>query len=183
MDFFDFLIFVLIFLLPLLQQIIQKNRKRKGAGKLPSQVQHPTDGSQVSAEQVQLQDALREIRAALGVPTQETKPQPAGPKPRPSTFETRTAPFGPSLIRSQQPSTPKQGLLPPRPINRPTKQRPVPPKQKTLPVQETALQVAKPPGADILSSLVNNLKDTRHTRDAILLSEILGPPRSVKPWR
>jgi hypothetical protein len=50
-------------------------------------------------------------------------------------------------------------------------------------VQETALQVAKPPGADILSSLVNNLKDTRHTRDAILLSEILGPPRSLKPWR
>lgn len=193
MDFFDFLILLLILIFPILQQVLEKNKKKKrGAGTVPPKVQSPADGIQASPEQLQLQDALREIRAALGVPTRATKPQqtkPAGPSPHPIPSGTQTAISRPSLIRSHQPSTPKQSLLPPRPTNRlqkpgrPQKKGPAPPKKEIAPALETPLRVSKPSSSDILASLVNNLKDTQHTRDAILLSEILGPPRSLKPWR
>lgn len=169
MDFFDFLIFALIFLFPLVQQILQKRKKAARRAQGSDAASPSNTPKQIPSEQLPLQAALQEIRAALGVPPETQKPTEAR---KPDVPRRAKAPSS-----SPPPPEPQQGWFPPHPSSRPQK-----PKQRpALPTPPPP--APKQPSAGPLPSVLLNLQDPKQKRDAILLSEILGPPRSLRNRR
>lgn len=144
MDFENvFWIFLLVAYLVL--QVLGKKRRQKKPPPLPEGER--TGGS--GAGDHTLEEALREIRHALGVETPSRAPEP-----------TRTPVF------PQKPAPPRRA---------PEFKSPSP----HLPVDEAPLSARKPlPQPIPRSRLRRRLREADSVREAVILSEILGPPMS-----
>lgn len=77
MDFFDLLIFLVIFLAPALSRLFGKKNQKNPPQGVPSELA-PSEQNEDS-----LGEALRQIREALGEPAQPEKPRPLPEAPRP----------------------------------------------------------------------------------------------------
>lgn len=119
-------------------------RKRKPKGPLPEgEAPLPKRG-----EHHTLEDALREIRHALGAEAPPAAPEPAPARPEPTVSPRREV----------------RVASPPPPLPKPEEAY-LPPARRT-------------PSAFSASRVRNRLRTTDAAREAVVLSEILGPPVS-----
>jgi hypothetical protein len=104
-----------------------------------------------------LEDALREIREALGGSGYQPAPEP--PRPRPPVPETR---------RTWTPPSP--------PVKERTRQREI----RKTPKKDSPGPILKPVEAPAARqfAILDRLRDADEARNALVLGEILGPPRS-----
>lgn len=159
------------------------NKKRTQQRPTPSG--GTTQPSEPPSMDMGLEDALREIREALGGgrPPRERAPEPPTPPARP---EPRLKPRPEPARSTRQPKYQGQEEYMPvaedhreahfLPDLRKADQRRSPAElsRAALPTLSTAAPRRQP------STLLARLRDRRSARDAILLSEILGPPRAHK---
>lgn len=230
----DFFIYLILFLVFALFDFIAKRRKQaQRRGPQPGQPQLPAEPTPVTKPDDELEEALRQIGEALGMPVPKKKPE---PKPLPQAQEERDF-HGQVIVREpkSQPDFHEQGFedRPPyrnRPApreeafeqrppykNRPTPQedafesrpqeafasweqafedRPTPFRAPTLPVPATPrvvvakrtsppISVPPTPSVSDTSSLMHDdlqglLRDPHQARQAFLLSEVFGPPKSQR---
>jgi hypothetical protein len=175
-----FLLFVAIAIFfQILTRAATKARRRPGdttrRSTSPSQSTRPLSQDPDESDQ----ERIRKFLEALGQPTTSKPPEPVAPRPtyrRPAVL--------PHLSPMKSPLPP----LKTRPPDLPPEIIPEgPPPLELLPVIKTAVEAyeiaaqpfSKPAGAKI--DLVTMLKSTSGLRNAILLREIFGPPRSLQP--
>ncbi len=185
MEFGDIII-LLILLVPVLRRLFGKKQPKRGPA--PQGVDLPS-----AAGEDPLAEALRQIRKALGepeptpVPSVSSKPLPAQPRPlfpRPvrepefhslGAFEHDEHGFGKSNPLSEE--TFERGA-PSAKTGRAAK------RIKPKPLEEidlTAPIKVKEDGESSRSHLTRMLKDPARARDAFVLQEVFGPPRSRRP--
>lgn len=198
---FEALFTLALLLLYLVFQVLggrkQRPKQRPGGGPPPPGAEEPAEHRPPQS----LEEALQEIRTALGggPPPEEPEtrePEPAVPRPqkvpesreiRPrldyhraekpfsteEAFESRPAP---SAVKAPEGTVPgAQKVLPRKPRLGPDLSKGPPLRRpKSTPTQVPG--VAVPQGSELLQRLRNP-----HTvREAIVLSEILGPPRALR---
>lgn len=149
------LIAVIYFVLQLLGA-----RKKAPQPRTPQPME--TDGGDgTSSPEVTMDDALRELREALGFPTAE-------PKPRPT----------PETVRQPSPTPPKRETRrPAQPL--PSVDAPLP--DLPMPALKKALLKAPARRRRTTTALARRLRDPDAARDAVILTEVLGPPRAKRP--
>ena len=201
------LILLVIYLV--LQFVGSRKKPEPGQGAPPGR---PPEGRRVPPDEHTgnpLEDALREIREALGADTEPERRRPAeraeAESPLPSV-----SPSAPTRLERRLPDEPAR--LPAEPPRlgggdgRPTKpkrrerggfadeeafeRQPIPdlppPPKATPPVRARRPAKPKPPAplpSDEREALLGRLRDPQSARDAVVLSEVLGPPRSQRPRR
>lgn len=181
---FSLVLIVIYFLF----QAFSGKKKQKGKPR-PVPQERPEAPRSTGSQPQTLEEALREIREALGAP----RPEPA----------------------EQKPSSPEPAAERPHPLieSRPASLPPAPPKRWEMPRRQEFQPVAKEhreahflkdieeagpyrPVADVETdrgldeqpaplskrqrTLRRRLKEPKATRDAVLLAEILGPPRAKR---
>jgi len=185
LDNFLFLLFVAAAIFfQLLTRIASKTGRRTGGdpnrkSATPPQTQRPTTGQPETDE-----DRIRKFLEALGQPTTSKPPSPVAPRP---TYQE------PIVLPRVEPRPLKRSLLSPLP---PLKTRPPevsafevhegpPPLAPITDAEVTAAfqpassqPISKPTAVKI--DIVSMLKTTSGLRDAIILREIFGPPRSMQ---
>ncbi len=179
----------------------QKQRRQTPTAPLPEADMEP----RLPSQEPTLDDALREIRLALGMETREEAPPPAptpmdltrasestmlekvrpAPKPKPSQPRTRLQEFKPIPTRyadadfENQPtafgSGPSIHREPATVRARPT--RPIPPPALSKQAPEP---IRSTPAAEGPSRLRRQLQDPRRARAAFVLSEVFGPPHALR---
>jgi hypothetical protein len=206
----DNLLFLLFVALAIFFQILTraatKSRRRPGdttrKSTLPSQTSRPlSDDADDTDEQ-----RIRKFLEALGQPTTSKLPTPVAPRP---TYQRPTVlPHVPPPLRSplpplttRPPDLPREIKLPgqitptreartfrPKVANAPAFEvQQGPPTLEPPPVIKTAAEayaIATQPiakSADAKIDIATLLKSTSGLRDAIVLREIFGPPRSLQP--
>ena len=202
------LFFGVAILFQLLSAATGKNRKRRDdpRRRSPSQMSHPVteDADETDEERV------RKFLEALGQPTTSKPPPPASPRPthqKPVVLPP-VGTFGSPLppLTTRPPDLPQQAELPrgvrvPRqiPSTRPAKtlrpttqdapfevhrgpQPPETPTQIATAAEAYALAAALVPKAtQTRTDFAALLKSRSGLRDAIILREVFGPPRSMQP--
>jgi hypothetical protein len=176
----DNLLFLLFVALAIFFQILTraatKGRRRPGdttgRSTAPSQMSRPiSDDADETDEQ-----RIRKFLEALGQPTTSKPPAPVAPRP---TYQRPTVlPHVPPPMRSP---------LPPLKTRPPDLPREIPPLLEPLPVIKTAAEpysiaiqpISKSTRTEI--DIATLLRSTSGLRDAIILREIFGPPRSLQP--
>jgi hypothetical protein len=206
----DNLLFLLFVALAIFFQILTraatKGRRRPGdttrRSTSPSPVSRPISGDADETDE----QRIRKFLEALGQPTTSKPPAPVAPRP---TYQRPTVlPHVPPPLRSplpplttQPPDLPREIRLPgqipptreartfqPRVAEPPAfdvQQGPAP--LEPLPIIKTAAEayaIATKPiakSADAKIEITTLLRSTSGLRDAIILREIFGPPRSLQP--
>lgn len=192
MDFGD-LIILLLFLFPIFSRLFgkkkpqQKRKRPVPASERPTRPQ-PTEMDDPLAE------ALRQIREALG----ETEPEPKRPQwqtvERPleapsefhevGEFEHDEHGFGRSNPISEEVFEERPAFREMRDTNRLTqgtdriKQKPLKSVDLTTPIE-----VNRSLGTESTETTANALRDPKRAREAFIMKEVLGPPRSKRPLR
>lgn len=168
MDFIELIILLIIFLAPAIGRLFEKMKPAPP----------PTEPRPESHEDDPLGEALRQIREALGEPAPEPAPPPK-PVPAPPRLEqTHRASDLHGLGAAEheglvvQRRSPAESLER-RPVVLVEPPRPAPPKRAALPSPPK-------PTAPAFSSrdFVHRLRDPRRAREAFILHEVFGPPRS-----
>ena len=186
LDNFLFLLFVAVAIFfQLLTRAATKTGRRPGGdtkrrSTTPPQTPRPTAGPAETDE-----DRIRKFLEALGQPTTSKPPPPVAPRP---TYQE------PIVLPRVEPRPVKRSILSPLP---PLKTRPPevpafevhkgPPPLAPITEAEvnaafqptSSQQISESTGAKI--DIVSMLKTTSGLRDAIILREIFGPPRSLQP--
>ena len=206
----DNLLFLLFVALAIFFQILTraatKSRKRPGdttrRSPSPSQMSRPLSGGADETDE----QRIRKFLEALGQPTTSKPPSPVAP--RPSYQKPTVLPHVPPPLRSplpplttRPPDLPREIRLPSQiPATREARtfqpraaeaaafevqQGPAP--LEPLPIMKTAAEayaIATKPiatSSDAKIDIATLLRSTSGLRDAIILREIFGPPRSLQP--
>jgi hypothetical protein len=203
----DNLLFLLLVAVALLFQLLAKaagkagkdttRRRSTSAPRTPSTIPHPPVDSD--------EERIREFLEALGQPTTSKPPPPVSPRP---TYEKpvvlpHVPPFGSPLppLTTRPPDLPREIRLPgqitptrtakiftpkvAQPVRFEVQEEQIGP--QPAPVVKTAAEayaiatqpIAKPEQTE--TNIVALLRSTSGRRDAIILREIFGPPRSLQP--
>jgi len=183
LDNFLFLIFFAVAILfQLLSRAASKSGRRSGGDPNRRSTQFPQTPRQTSRQQEETdEDRVRRFLEALGQPTTSTPPRPVAPRPtyqKPIVLE-RTEPVPPSRRAVFSPLPP----LTTRPPDLPTEITPPPPgpitEAEVKPLFQASTQpVSKSEGKLDLATL---LRTPSGLRNAIVLREVFGPPRSLQP--
>jgi hypothetical protein len=207
---FENLLFILVvavaFLFQLLTRVASRASKDSGKTKPTSSSPPRTPPPIARAKPPSDQERIREFLEALGQPTTSKPPAPVAPRPtyRKPVVLPRVRPFGSPLppLTTRPPDLPREIRLPGQ--IRPTRQAKVfTPKATEAPAFEvregqTALEppppavrtaaeayaiasqpTTPPPRAE--ANIATLLRSTSGLRDAMILREIFGPPRSLQP--
>lgn len=164
---FDILIWILVAALPVISGLLEKRRSRQQS---EAGDQHPDpDAVELSAAEV-----IERILSG--------EPAPSLPAPQPSRTEpVRPAHTNPVPVRRRSDTEFRNPFPEPHWEQSPAaKKRPAAVKAK--PVLSTPLPVAEPP-ADTSSDLPFRLPHTDEWKRAVILTEVLGPPRSRQRLR
>ena len=187
----------------------QKNRQPRPIPTSETERSDLPDAREANAPPQSLEDALREIREALGGPAsapEPARPKPEAAQPRPEVERPHPLVASPRPAPTLPPKLPETRDLP-QPREFP-KQREMLPRREFQPVATDHREAhflkdipPTPPYRPLSSSaavrmrdqteegrqrhlgLRERLKDPRASRDAILLAEILGPPRARRRRR
>jgi hypothetical protein len=199
-------VFIIIFLIVgLFQWIAQEAAKRK-KGQRPSDATKPSRPTPVAREETDT-ERIRRFLEALGQPPDAKPPSPAQTRPaapRPATPRTITprqrplaAPFPPLTtvppdLPSPAPEPPPVPQMQPAPVVAipPPSAPTAPPAPPALPIagqeiaRTTAAVVAFPEAQTLaaIPEVFALLKSASGLREAIVLREIFGPPRSLQPF-
>jgi hypothetical protein len=179
-----FLLFVAVAIFfQILTRAATKGRKRPGdttrRSTPPSQMSRPISGDADETDE----QRIRKFLEALGQPTTSKPPAPVAPRP---TYQRPTVlPHVPPPMKSPLPPLTTRPPDLPREIKLPGQG---PPPLEPLPVIKTAAaeeyEVATQPiskSAEAKIDVAILLRSTSGLRDAIILREIFGPPRSLQP--
>ena len=186
----------------------KKKKKRPSQGPVTTIPTSTSRPAAAPGAEPTLEDALREIRQALGMETPAQTaappqaapppPPPPRPKPRPKTKPHPVRSHGPELADlAPKKSWPSEFKAPPRHFadsdfeefvgegdrfGQPRTKTKLPRlPAKVPPVKPPIIQPTQPASTPVSrSEVMNQLKDPKAARDAFVLSEILGPPRSQK---
>src|SRR5882762_10253927 len=205
----DNLLFLLFVALAIFFQILTraatKGRRRPGGttrrSTSPSQMSRPISGDADETDE----QRIRKFLEALGQPTTSKPPAPVAPRPtyqRPTVLP-HVPPFPSPLppLKTRPPDLPREIRLPgqitptreaktfqPKVADAPVFEvQQGPPALEPPPVIRTAAEAyaiaTQPPSksADARTNLATMLRSTSGLRDAIILREIFGPPRSLQP--
>jgi hypothetical protein len=179
-----FLLFVAVAIFfQILTRAATKTRKRPGdttrRSTPPSQMSRPISGDADETDE----QRIRKFLEALGQPTTSKPPAPVTQRP---TYQRPTVlPHVPPPMKSPLPPLTTRPPDLPREIKLPGQG---PPPLEPLPVIKTAAAeeyeiaaqpISKSPEAKI--DIATLLRSTSGLRDAIILREIFGPPRSLQP--
>jgi hypothetical protein len=200
-----FILFAIAILFQILTKAAAKSRRRptdtQRRSTSPSQMSRPLSTEEEESDQ----DRIRKFLEALGQPTTSKPPEPIQPRPtyqRPVVMP-HVPPFGSPLppLKTRPPDLPRQIRLPGQiPPTREAKnfrptvaEAPVfeiregPPLVESPPVIRTAAEayaIATQPiakAAEKKIDVATLLRSTSGLRDAIIVREIFGPPRSMQP--
>jgi hypothetical protein len=193
MDIGDLLI-LLLFLLPFLSRLFGKKEPPVPNRQRPAPRPDGTGGVRQTDVEDPLGEALRQIREALGEAEPErppSSPKPLPEKPRAVTkqptrptkfrkigaYEHEEHGFGLSNPLSEevferQPSSLKRGTTDH------IKQKPLESVDLSTPIE-----VKRVAGGASRTSPADVLRDPRRAREAFVMKEVLGPPRSLRPRR
>ena len=197
---FDNLLVLLFFAIAIFFQILSKAAS-KGRRRPPDTRRKSTSESQMSRplpreEQETDADQIRKFLEALGQPTTSKAPPPVAPRPtyqRPVVV-SHIPPYGSPLppLKTRPPDLPEvqvpTAIAPKREakvVRPPIPEAPAfevhhPRSEITeLEVKVAFQPAAKQPAAKV--DIVTMLRSTAGLRDAIILREIFGPPRSMQP--
>ena len=182
-----FLLFVAIAIFfQILTRAATKSRKRPGdttrRSPSPSQMSRPITSESEDTDA----DRIRKFLEALGQPTTSKPPAPVAPRP---TYQRPTVlPHVPPLpsplppLKTRPPESEPDWRLPREIV------REAPPPPEPVPVIKTAAkeeyEIATQPiskSAEAKIDVAILLRSTSGLRDAIILREIFGPPRSLQP--
>ena len=176
-----FLLFVaLAIFFQILTKVATKGRRRPGdttgGSTSPSQRARPMASESEETDA----DRIRKFLEALGQPTTSTPPAPVAPRPtyqRPTVLP-HVPPFGSPLppLKTRPPDLPREVVREDLPL------------PESVPVIKTAAaemyEFATQPvsrSAEAKIDITTLLRSTSGLRDAIILREIFGPPRSLQP--
>ena len=204
------LFFAIAIVFQILTRAAAKTRKRPGDTQ-PRSTPPGQGSRPLLSEEETDEDRIRKFLEALGQPTTSKPPPPARPRPsyqRPDVLPPVGTPFGSPLppLKTRPPDLPQQIELPrelrlPQQIP-PTRQaktfQPATPAAPfeihrdrqpletpvTLPSPADVYAVATAPAASSVQAktdLAALLRSTSGLREAIILREIFGPPRSMQP--
>jgi hypothetical protein len=186
----DNLLFLLFVALAIFFQILTraatKGRRRPGdttgRSTSPSQMSRPISGDADETDE----QRIRKFLEALGQPSTSKPPAPVAPRPtyqRPTVLPHVTPPMKSPLppLKTRPPESEPDWRLPREIVREGPPLEPVPViKTAAAEDYEIATQpISKSPGAKI--DLATMLRSTSGLRDAIILREIFGPPRSLQP--
>ena len=193
---FDNLLVLLFFAIAILFQILTsaaaKSRKRGGDSQRKSA--SPSQSSRPLPREPDDQDQIRKFLEALGQPTTSKPPPPVTSRPtyqEPIVLPKREPPpIAPRKIRlpGQIPPTPEAKTFRPRVMETPAFEvHDIKAPLTTPPVIETAAEAyaiatqPTPKPAEKKNDIGTLLRSTTGLREAIILREIFGPPRSMQP--
>ena len=189
----DNLLFLLFVAIAIFFQILTRvaTKARKGPGDPtprstpPSQISRPIPREPDDTDE----QRIRKFLEALGQPTSSTPPAPIAPRPRyqPPTVLPRVPPPLRSPLPPLTTRPPESEPFQPRVAQAPALVRQGPPPIESPPVIATAAEayaiapqsISK--SAEARTNLATTLRSTSGLRDAIILREIFGPPRSLQP--
>jgi len=199
LDNYLFLLFVAVALLfQLLTRAATKSgRKTGGDAKRRSTSVPPTPRSTTTEAEQSDEDQIRKFLEALGQPTTSKPPPPVGSRPtyqRPVVFPAPTkSPLPP--LKTRPPDLPMQTAMASKPERKVYKPKVAeaaafevhqgPPALE--PITETEVRAAFQPTTPISKQmegkidLATMLRSSTGLRNAIILREIFGPPRSLQP--
>jgi hypothetical protein len=185
-----FLLFIAIAIFfQILTRVATKARKRPGdttpRSTPPSQMSRPIPREPDDTDE----QRIRKFLEALGQPTSSTPPAPVSP--RPSYQRPIVLPHVPPPLRSPLPPLttrpPESEPFQPTVAEAPALVRKRPAPVEPPPVIATASEAyaiapqSTSKSADARTNLATMLRSTSGLRDAIILREIFGPPRSLQP--
>ena len=205
---FDNLLVLLFFgiaiLFQLLSAAVAKKRKQQRGDprrRSPSQTSRPLTAELEETDE----DRVRKFLEALGQPTTSKPPPPAAPRPtyqkpivverkEPDVLRRHWVPTGLPPLTTQPPDLPTE-TAPPTPVVRKREPQPVLSRVTEAPVFEvhsgppplesiTGVETKTTVAAQSISKprdLATMLRSASGLRDAIILREIFGPPRSMQP--
>jgi hypothetical protein len=177
----DNILFLLFVAVAILFQILTR-AATKGRRRPTDTQRRSTSAPQVTRDREETEeDRIRKFLEALGQPTTSKPPPPVAPRP---TYQK------PIVVRHVPP--PMKSPLPPlttRPPDLPPEaQLPTQPTPPSEPVTEAEVRAAFEPTTPPISKqpegktgIATLLRSTSGLRQAILLREIFGPPRSLQP--
>jgi hypothetical protein len=205
----DNFVFILLVLVAMLFQLLTRlatksgKRTREGGGRSPSPPQAP----RVPRPPVETEEErMRKFLEALGQPTTSKPPPPVAPRPtyqKPVVFPRVPSPMKSPLppLTTRPPELPREIRLPgqipvtkeakiftPQTAEPPVFEVQAGPPLEPLPIPKTAAEAyaaaTKPlvQTADGKFNLATLLSSTSGLREAIILREIFGPPRSLQPF-
>ena len=206
---YDNLLVFVFFGIAVLFQLLSaaaKNRKRRG-----DQTRRSTTTPQsprTLPREADDADQIRKFLEVLGQPTTSKPPEPVQPRPTYQRPLTHVPPFGPPLppLKTRPPDLPEQVELP-REVRLPQQIPPVrkaktfrpttpdapfevhqgpQPLETAAPIKSPAEAYARataPPAQTVQAKtdFAAMLRSTSGLRDAVILREIFGPPRSMQP--
>ena len=135
------------------------------------------------------EERIRRFLEALGQPRGSQPPPPVARRPSVRSALPHVPPLPSPLPRLKTVPPPLPATAEPPPVSR----QPEPQFPKAAPVSEPSFEIRRPGEADDpsrrsgkvaqpdLSTLAARLKTMQSLRDAIVLREIFGPPRSLQP--
>ena len=181
----DNLLFLLFVALAIFFQILTraatKGRRRPGdttrRSTSPSQMSRPISEEADETDE----QRIRKFLEALGQPTTSKPPAPVAPRPtyqRPTVL-SHVGPMKSPLppLKTRPPDLPR---VPAQPVFE-VQQGPPPPEPVSEVEVKAAFQPVAPPSSSKTYDIATMLRSTSGLRDAIILREIFGPPRSLQP--
>ena len=201
---FDNLLILLFFGIAVLFQFLTAaaaSKKRKRPGETPPRSTSPPETSpEIENEDAQTdEDRIRKFLEALGQPPMSKPPPPARPRPtykRPDVLPPFGHPYGSSLppLTTRPPDLPEEITKPaqiaPQPHRRTFKPKAAQPRSFEVdpvprPIVEAEVKPPFQPAAAPESAkpieIATLLRSTSGLREAMILREIFGPPRSMQP--
>ena len=176
---------VIIGLISLVNWVMQKAAEKRELAKLergereagqPSVYRQPPPPKQRTAERrarAPQQDPLKELMEALGLPPEAVAPQPVAPRVEVETEEFASLESAPPPVPQPAPAASKPRWQPPS-IRRPD--------EKAAKLAAAFAAKEKSPAEKARPASVRGLlSDRTSKRHAVVLAEILGPPRGLAP--
>jgi hypothetical protein len=191
---FETLVTILLIVFYFVAQVASSKKRRQQPQRVPEKKPVPTIATERPKRKVEpeLEDALREIRTALGLPdTTPAKSEQPRPQPKPAKLPAPPKAPAPVSVKTPPARLPTPRSVPVHPVpasdfeharipvefvrpegieNFPARRL----KEERKPLASAPEKPIEAPQADVLGML----RKPQSLRDAIILSEVLGPPKS-----